>query len=264
MEKAKIYSTLILDDEIMVLRPLEAALRKRGFITWGTTEPEEALRFVQVHKPSVACIDLHMARINGVEVIKKMRDAMPDIRIVIVTAHLGEYKEQVKDLDARVVEKGTLKQTIRELEETIAEELSLKEEQFKAIATREKKKSTLRILFIDDESEAADFCCEVATEEEIEAESAHSSEEALEIAKEFKPNVICTDLEMPKLNGEMLIKKMKESGEYPFVKLYVGMTGFFHEKERFFNVGVKEVLTKPFSLNEFIEALQRWEKLIQA
>ena len=89
MKKEAAYSVLILDDEIMVLRSLEAALKMRGFITRATMDHEEAIRLVESHRPSVACIDLHMPRVNGIDVIEQMRKIMPDIRVIVVTGYTG-------------------------------------------------------------------------------------------------------------------------------------------------------------------------------
>ena len=95
-----------------------------------------------------------------------------------------------------------------------------------------------------------------------EAEAAHSPEEALEKAQTFKPNVICTDLKMQKMDGDDLIRKMKASGNHASVKAYVGVTGFAEAKDRFFEAGAVEVLTKPVNLHEFLDALKRWEALV--
>jgi len=260
-EKQGVYSALILDDERPILNSLMGALKRRGFITWGTENPEDAIRFVETHRPSVACVDLHMPKVNGIEVIKRMRQIIPDIRVIAVTAYLSTYQADIEELKVRVVVKGS--QTNRELEAVICEELALSQQEFAAIKTRKKTKLKLRVLFVDDEWEAADFNKEIVITEGMEAESAHSPAEALEKAKSFQPNVVCTDLKMQNMNGDELIKRMKDSGEYPFVKLYVALTGFSHEKEGLFEAGAAEVLTKPCGMSEFMEALGRWAALVE-
>ncbi len=260
MGKENAYSVLLLDDEIMVIRPLERALKAKGFIVWGTTDTEEAVHLVEGHRPSVACIDLHMPKVNGIEVIKKMRQIMPDIRIVVVTGHLAEFQEAVGSLNLRVVEKTS--RVARELEAVIAEELELSRKDLDGLKTREKVKTKLRVLFVDDEAEQADFSCEIVTSSGAEAEAAHSPEEAMEKIRNFKPNVLCTDLKMQEIDGDELIRRAKASPDNSCIKLYVGMTGFFHEKERLLNAGAAEVLTKPVNLTDFLAALQRWEELI--
>jgi len=262
MKKEAVYSVLILDDEIMVLRSLEAALKMRGFITRATMDHEEAIRLVESHRPSVACIDLHMPRVNGIDVIEQMRKIMPDIRVIVVTGYLTEYEKQLEPLKVRVVEKSS--RTVRELEAVISEELELSKQDLSDLKTnRRKPKTKLRILFVDDEAEAADFSAEIAREMGAHADSAHSPEEAMEKALAFKPNVFCTDLKMQKMDGDELIRKMKASVDHSFIKVYVGITGFFHAKDCFFDAGASEVLTKPINLDDFIAAIKRWEELVK-
>lgn len=263
MGDEKIYSALILDDQLMILRALQSALKVRGFVVWGTTNQEEAIRLVEAHRPSVACIDLEMPRINGIQVINKMREIMRDIRVVVVTGYLNNYRDQVKSLKVRIVEKSSAYQTNRELEAVIAEELALSKQDLLGLKNRKVPESSLRILFVDDDAEAADFSAEIARAEGAEAEPAYSPEEALKIARLFKPNVLCTDLKMQEMDGDELIRKMKASGDYSSIKVFAGLTGFFHEKDRLLEAGACEILTKPVNLDDFLAAIRRWGKLIQ-
>lgn len=205
-----------------------------------------------------------MPRINGIQVINKMREIMPDIRVVVVTGCLNTYRDQVQNLNVRIVEKSSAYQTNRELEAVIAEELALSKQDLLGLKNRKIPKSNLRVLFVDDEAEAADFSAEIARAEGAEAEAVHSPEEALKIAKLFKPNVICTDLKMQTMDGDELIKKIKAAaGDYPSIKVFAGLTGFFHEKDRLLDAGACEVLTKPVNLDDFLSAIKRWSALIQ-
>ncbi len=250
------YSALLLDDDPMVLRTLESGLKKRGFITWSTKNQTEAIQFVKSHHPNVACIDLHMPGINGIEVIRQMREILPDIRVVVVTGHLDEYEKQVEPLKVRIVEKSS--RTINELEIVICEELELSKQEYEALKTKEKLKLKARILFVDDEEEIGDFNREIAIGEGLDAESVHSAEQALEKLKTFKPDILCTDLTMPKMHGDEFIKILKASPEYSSIKIYIGTTGDHYANNRFLAVGVREVINKPFDLTGLTLAMRRW------
>lgn len=256
MTKEIAYSALILDDDQMIVNSLKASLQQRGFITWGTKSQTDAVQFVKSHSPSVACIDLHMPDINGVEVIKQMREILPGIRVVVVTAYLDTYQAEVEQLKVRVVEKGSA--TIRELEKALIEELELSKQEFEALKKREKSKLKARILFVEDEEDIADFNCQIANEEGLLAEAVYSAEEAIEKMKTFKPDILCSDLGMPKMNGDEFVKKLKASGEYPFIKVYIGTTGDPEANQRFLSAGVREVINKPYDLTRTITAMRRW------
>lgn len=255
------YSVLILDDEEKIVEILVRLLKKRGFITWATTSPEAALNFVRSHRPSVALIDLEMPNMNGIQVIRAMREIMPGIRVVVVTAYLSKYQSDIKTLNIRVVEKGT--DTTPKLEAALCEELELSRHQFDAIKSREKTGARLkaRILIVEEEKDIADFLKEIAQEEGFEAEAVNSAKEALEKLSTFKPDVLFTDYRMPGINGDELVKQLKASPDYACIKYYVGMTGEEANNPKFFSVGVNEVLNKPFDVTEFISAMRQGVEL---
>jgi len=256
-----VYSALILDDEVMVLRALERALKKRGFITWTTQDQEAAIKFVRAHHPSVACIDLHMPKINGIEVIKQMREILPKIRVVVVTAYLAQYAKLLDPLNVRVVEKGS--EANQNLENVLCEELELSKQEFSAIKTREKTGLKARILIVEEEKDLADFLKQFALEEGFEAEAVNSAKEALAKLSTFKPDVLFTDYRMPGTNGDELVKQLKSSSDYGCIKYYVGMTGDSANNPRFLDAGVNEVLNKPFNATTFIVAMRRGVDLAQ-
>lgn len=249
------YSALILDDEEMILRALERGLKKRGFITWTTSDQEAAIKFVRAHHPSVACIDLHMPKMNGIEVIKQMREIAPKIRVVVVSAFLSQFAKLLEPLHVRVVEKGS--RTNQELEDVLCEELELSKQEFEAIKTREKTGLKARILIVEEERDIADFLKEIAIGEGFEAESVYSVNEALAKLEVFKPDILFSDFRMPGTCGDELIKKLKASPDFSAIKYYVGMTGESANNPRFFDVGANEVLNKPFDATEFIAAIRR-------
>lgn len=261
MDKKEIaYSALLVDDDAVILAVLQKALRHRGIMTLATQDPLASIEFVKSHRPSIACIDLDMPQMNGIEVIKKMREIMPDIRVIVVTGYLDVYQQEVDALKVRVVDKGS--RGMRELDKTICAELELSREEYEALKTREKPKLKARILFVDDEEEICDFMREIAEEEGLQSQSAHSASEALIQIAAFKPDIICTDLTMPQMNGDELIKKI-QLGSYPPIKIFVGMTGDPDAHHRFLSVGALEVLKKPFDLTAIITAMRRWALLLK-
>ena len=265
MDKELAYSALVLDDDPVILHSLQWALKQRGFFTWVTQDQMEAIQFVKSHRPSVACIDLEMPKMNGIEVIKKMREIMPDIRVVVVTAYLDVFQQEVDDLKVRVVEKGS--RTMRELDKIICEELELSRQEYDALKKKEKPRLKLktRILFVSNEDDICDFMRDIAIEEGLQARSAHSVDEALIQAATFKPEIVCTDLTMRQMHGDGLIKKMKSADDCSSIKIYVGMTGGDSQAHnRFLSAGAREVLQKPFDMTAIISAMRQWVEVLKS
>lgn len=54
---------------------------------------EEALAMVQKHSPDVVIMDVNLPKMNGLEATQRIKDAFPDVQVVILTAYDDE--EQV-------------------------------------------------------------------------------------------------------------------------------------------------------------------------
>ena len=85
---------------------------------------------------------------------------------------------------------------------------------------------------------------------------AHNGVEALEIAEEYQPDVVMTDIKMPYMDGLTLGRKLKEM--YPSVKiiLFSGFDDFEYAKEAI-KLEVEEYLLKPVDPSEISEIFRR-------
>ena len=67
-----------------------------------------------------------------------------------------------------------------------------------------------KVLLIDDEPDVAKFFAEVfANFKHIQFFSAVKGRQGIEIAKQERPKVILTDLKMPDISGEVVLKELK-------------------------------------------------------
>jgi two-component system, NtrC family, response regulator AlgB len=83
-EKGKV---LIVDDEQNILKTLSIGLEAVGFATSGFSDPREALDSVEEGNYDIAFIDLMMQPIDGMQVLKILREKSPSTTAVIITAH---------------------------------------------------------------------------------------------------------------------------------------------------------------------------------
>ncbi len=52
----------------------------------------EAVEFAREHKPSTVLIDLSMPEFDGIETTRQILDALPDTKILIISAEADEYE----------------------------------------------------------------------------------------------------------------------------------------------------------------------------
>jgi DNA-binding NtrC family response regulator len=81
-------SILIADDEDMVIASIKAFLQLDGdFDVHGFTDPEEAARFAASNRVDVAVSDYLMPKMNGIQLLAKIKDAQPEASRVLLTGH---------------------------------------------------------------------------------------------------------------------------------------------------------------------------------
>jgi len=113
------------------------------------------------------------------------------------------------------------------------------------------------VLIIDDDLTQLTLLRNLLRRENIEILEAKNGEEAFVIAREKKPNVILSDILMPKMDGFTLcrlIRNDKELRNTPFI-FYTATYMDKKDKELAFNLGADEFLIKPVSRQDLISLI---------
>ncbi len=90
---------LIVDDDLTLLEMYQERFKEEGYVVIGASDGEEALKKVQKDKPAMIVLDIMMPKLNGIDVMKRLRaDAdTKDIPVIILTALVQEI-DKLKDL----------------------------------------------------------------------------------------------------------------------------------------------------------------------
>ena len=83
---------LVADDHTIVRQGIVSLLRDSGCceVVAEAANGIEAVEKAIATKPSVALIDITMPRLNGIEVVRRIRQALPDTRVLVLTVHDDE------------------------------------------------------------------------------------------------------------------------------------------------------------------------------
>jgi CheY-like chemotaxis protein/nitrogen-specific signal transduction histidine kinase len=117
----------------------------------------------------------------------------------------------------------------------------------------------LRVLVVDDESDAREVVSRALTECGASAAAVGSAREALEVLEEFKPDVLVSDIRMPGEDGYALIRRIRalesDAGTLPAVAL----TGLAHpeDRRRALTAGYQSFVPKPVEVDELAAVIRR-------
>jgi CheY-like chemotaxis protein len=108
-----------------------------------------------------------------------------------------------------------------------------------------------RILVVDDDAWILRMVTTVLEKRGYEIAVAHDGDEGLHKAQSVPPDLIITDVMMPKLDGWALVKKLRSKPELAFVPvIFLTALGSDEDRIRGFRLGADDYLAKPFRFEE--------------
>lgn len=104
---------LLAEDDIILSELYQDRLKQEGFNVIHASNGEDALNFVTEYSPSLIILDIMMPKMNGLDVLKALRDnpKTASIPVIIVTALVQEIekvKKMMTQADAYIVKSEVL------------------------------------------------------------------------------------------------------------------------------------------------------------
>jgi CheY-like chemotaxis protein len=123
--------------------------------------------------------------------------------------------------------------------------------------------AALRVLIVDDNTDAADSLAMLLRILGHETRTAYDGPKALDVAREFVPDLVFLDIGMPHMNGYEVAQRLLESGANPPV--LAALTGWGQEadRQRAREAGFHRHLVKPASEEQLRTLLQEVAKMRQ-
>jgi DNA-binding NtrC family response regulator len=78
---------LIIDDHDSMREGLELLLRRRGHRTYSAEGGERGLALLEDQGADLVITDLKMAKMDGIQVLEKVRERFPDTEVLVITAY---------------------------------------------------------------------------------------------------------------------------------------------------------------------------------
>ncbi len=85
---------LVVDDEESIHLLYKEELEEEGYSVQSAMNGEEALDLFEKIEPSLVILDINMPGMDGIEVLRKMKEQRPDIPVILSSAY-PEYKQDL-------------------------------------------------------------------------------------------------------------------------------------------------------------------------
>ena len=112
-----------------------------------------------------------------------------------------------------------------------------------------------QILIVDDCDEIRKCMSEVLKRSGYEVVTAVDGHDALAQFALVRPDLLVTDLEMPRMDGFELCRKLRAFSSVPIIVVTAQLSG--DESIKAFEAGANACLSKPFDLGEFAAQVRR-------
>lgn len=204
---------LIVDDDEATRLLISSLLKEKGFATIQAKNGIEGVRYALSHHPDLMTIDVMMPYLNGLNMIKILTLMQLEIPCIFVTV-----KEEAKKYMGsfpyikNICLKGELKSKLVEMAELTMQlpdrgyndiTYTLKEKEIYGLLAKSDRK---KVLIVSD-TETFDFTSVMLGEGDIyELYHAPDGQEAIFKATMIKPDLIISEIELPKINGISLAK----------------------------------------------------------
>jgi two-component system, OmpR family, KDP operon response regulator KdpE len=107
-----------------------------------------------------------------------------------------------------------------------------------------------RILVVDDEPQITRVLRTSLSSQGYDIRVANDGETALEIMKDWTPDLVITDLSMPNMDGLELCRRLRSKAQTPIIVLSV--RGEERTKVQALDAGADDYVTKPFGIEELL------------
>jgi len=107
-----------------------------------------------------------------------------------------------------------------------------------------------RILVVDDEPQITRVLRTSLSSQGYDLRVANDGETALEIMKDWVPDLVITDLSMPNMDGLELCRRLRSASQIPIIVLSV--RGEERTKVKALDAGADDYVTKPFGIEELL------------
>jgi len=242
---------LVVDDEIEICQRLKRELEKEDYEVDCSIRASgvlEKLRDAQKENRAydLMLLDIRIPEINGLILLKKIREEKIDVEVIIITGY-GDEEKAIESMRLGAVDFLRKPISLKELSMVV---FRIQQKRAKREPVKE------RILIVEDERGLCHHLKRELEKEGWRVDVAYDGIEGLEFFKGSHIDVVVADIKMPNMNGLEMLERCREITD-DFVSIIITGHGDYEKAIDALKLGVFDYLKKPFSLEEFITSVKR-------
>jgi len=206
---------LIVDDEKFVTDTLEGFFRRKGYEIFKAEDGHTSLSVITNEKPDLVLLDIKLPNVDGIEILKLLRQYYSKVKVIVMTAYSVEYKKIAESIgyDEFFVKPILVDELLVKVEELLSDDKPRIESADAKQEILDKASAVIpdntlpkaRILVVSSRDLIIDLLKEYFTNKEvcngIYEVSGHGLEQ-LESNKDFNPDIVLFDVALVGMLGE--------------------------------------------------------------
>lgn len=206
---------MIVDNDPNTRETLKDILENKGFVVSLAKDGLEAIEIVKQRPEDVVFIDVKLPVLNGLETYLELKKINPKITAVLITA----YREEMRDLIEVALKQDAYACLYKPVDPQkilqLIEEITQKR--------RAQARIGKTILIVDDKENVCLGLSDILEGLGYKTLQALNGQDALEKARQEKPDLVLIDTKMPGMDGIELCRKLKQEEKLPLkVIVYTG------------------------------------------
>ncbi len=132
-QKSTPKQILLIDDEQGIRNVLKITMEAAGFYVIPAPDGETGLSLFHEHHPQIVVTDIKMPGIDGIEVLKKIKQVKPETEVIMITGHgdldlaVKSLKHEAADFITKPIDVNILEAALQKADERIAISSSVKD-----------------------------------------------------------------------------------------------------------------------------------------
>ena len=207
---------LIVEDERALADLLEVKLKKEGYDVDVSYDGEDGYNKIVDWKPNLILLDIVMPKMDGYEVLEKMKENSISIPVIIIS-NSGQPVELEKTKKLGAVD-SLVKAEFDPAEVLIKIRSYLNqgdapaggEEEVKPVASNiDAKPLGVKVLLVEDESFLREICSRKLANEGFTVYTAVDGEQAVKYVDKTKPDIVLLDIILPAIDGFEVLRLIR-------------------------------------------------------